>query len=132
MDLEVAAVDPIVVGDDHRGELDILVGDRLLRAVQLGDDQVQAAEHLMLELDEVLAELVPRLTHQIVRTFPLTLGVSTFCSILTVSDPRDRAVGTLAADLAPAAFVDGSEATLETIGTSVAAHASEWLHAPPG
>ena len=35
MDLEVAAVDPVVVGDDHARELDVLVADRLERAIEL-------------------------------------------------------------------------------------------------
>ncbi len=52
VDLEVAAVDPVVVGDDHPGELDVLVADRLQRAVKLADDQVEAAERLSLELLE--------------------------------------------------------------------------------
>ena len=49
VDLEVAAVDPVVVGDDHPGELDVLVGDRLERAVELLDDEVEPVERLALE-----------------------------------------------------------------------------------
>ena len=41
VDLEVAAVDAVVVGDDDRGELDVLVLDRLERAVELLDDEVE-------------------------------------------------------------------------------------------
>jgi hypothetical protein len=44
MDLEVAPVDTVVVGDDHFRELDVLVLQRLEHAVELLDDQVQAAE----------------------------------------------------------------------------------------
>jgi hypothetical protein len=64
MDLEVAAVDPVVVGYHHRGELDVLVGDGFLRPVQLRDHEIEAAEHLPLELGEVLTELVSGLAHQ--------------------------------------------------------------------
>ena len=46
VDLEVAAVDAVVVGDDDRGELDVLVLERLERAVELLDDQVEPAERL--------------------------------------------------------------------------------------
>ena len=63
MDLQVAAVDAVVVGDDHPGELDVLVADRLERAVELRDDQVEAAERLLLELLERLTELVAGLLH---------------------------------------------------------------------
>ena len=54
VDLEVAAVDPVVVGDDHPGQLDVLVADRLERAVELLDHEVEAAERLRLELLERL------------------------------------------------------------------------------
>ena len=40
MGLQVAAVDAIVVGDHDRGELDVLVGERLERAVDLLEDDV--------------------------------------------------------------------------------------------
>ena len=43
MHLEVAAVDDVVVGDDQLGELDVVVLDRLDRAVELRHDQVEAA-----------------------------------------------------------------------------------------
>ena len=39
--LEVAAVDAVVVGDDERRELDVLVLERLQRAVELLDDDVE-------------------------------------------------------------------------------------------
>jgi hypothetical protein len=64
VDLEVAAVDAVVVGRDHAGELDVLVADRLERPIELRDDQVEAAQRLLLELLERLAELVARLLHQ--------------------------------------------------------------------
>ena len=64
VDLQVAPVDPVVVGDDHPGQLDVLVGDRLERAVELRDDDVHPPERLLLELLEVLAELVACLLHQ--------------------------------------------------------------------
>ena len=44
MHLEVTAVDPVVVGNDHAGELDVLVGDRLERAVELLDNEVEPVE----------------------------------------------------------------------------------------
>ena len=46
VDLEVAAVDAVVVGDHHLGELDVLVLERLERAVELLDDHVEPAERL--------------------------------------------------------------------------------------
>ncbi len=42
MHLEVAAVDAVVVGDDQLGELDVLVLDRLQRAVERADHHVEA------------------------------------------------------------------------------------------
>ncbi len=48
--LEVPPVDAVVVGDDHLGELDVLVAERLEDAVELLDDQIQAAERVRLEL----------------------------------------------------------------------------------
>ena len=50
MDLQVAAVDPVVVGDDQLRQLDVLVLDRLQGAVEGGDDQVEAAQGARLEL----------------------------------------------------------------------------------
>ena len=50
VDLEVAPVDAVVVGDHHLGELDVLVVQRLEHAVELLDDQVEAAERVRLEL----------------------------------------------------------------------------------
>ena len=72
VDLEVAAVDPVVVGDHHRGQLDVLVADRLESAIQLGDDEVQPSEDLLLEALEVLAELVAGLLHRDYPNLPVT------------------------------------------------------------
>ena len=69
MHLQITPIDPIIIRHDHRRQLNILIGDRLKRTIQLRDDQIQPTQHLMLELNEVLPELVPRLTHQITRTF---------------------------------------------------------------
>ena len=57
--LEVAPVDPVVVGHHHPGQLHVLVRDRLERPVELLDHDVQAVERLGLERAQVLAELVP-------------------------------------------------------------------------
>ena len=54
MDLEVAAVDPIVVGDHHLGELDVGMLDRLERPRQRLGDEIEAAERPLLELGELL------------------------------------------------------------------------------
>ena len=64
MHLQVAAVDPVIVGDDHPGELDVLVGDRLERTVELLDDEVEPAERLGSSCAELLAELVSGLLHE--------------------------------------------------------------------
>ena len=55
--LQVAAVDPVVVGDHDRGELDIAMMQRLQRPVKRGDDEVERAERLLLEPGELLAKL---------------------------------------------------------------------------
>ena len=44
VDLQVAAVDPVVVGDHHLRQLDVLVLDRFHRAAEGDVDQVEAAE----------------------------------------------------------------------------------------
>src|SRR5215217_6750827 len=49
MHLEEAAVDPVVVVDDDRRQLDVLVLERLQRAVQRGDHEIERAEGLLLE-----------------------------------------------------------------------------------
>ena len=57
VDLQVAPVDAVVVGDHHLGELDVLVAERLEHAVELLDDQVQAAERVGLEVAQLLLEV---------------------------------------------------------------------------
>ena len=73
MDLEVAAVDPVVVGDHDRRELDVAVVERLERAVERRDDEVERAERLLLEPRELLLEVEPlRRRHGTSRTCPVT------------------------------------------------------------
>src|SRR5215207_2407949 len=55
--LEVAAVDAVVVGDDHAGQLDVLVQNGLERPIEGADDHVETAEGLFLELGQLLLEL---------------------------------------------------------------------------
>ena len=70
MDLEVAAVDPVVVGDHDRRELDVAVVQRLERAVERRDDEVERAERLLLEPRELLLEVEPvRGRHATSRTY---------------------------------------------------------------
>ena len=57
VDLQVAPVDAVVVGDDHLGELDVLVLERLEHAVELLDDQVKAAQRVGFELVKLLLEV---------------------------------------------------------------------------
>ena len=57
MDLQVAAVETVVVGDHHLRELDVLVVERLQYAVELLDDEVQPAECAFLELVQLLLEV---------------------------------------------------------------------------
>ena len=59
VDLQVAAVEPVVVGDDDRGELDVLVLERLQRAVQRRHDHVERAERLLLERAQLVLEAEP-------------------------------------------------------------------------
>jgi hypothetical protein len=70
--LEVAAVDPVVVVDDEAGQLDVLVVERLDRAVERGDDHVEAAEGLLLQALELLLEADPRGLGRHQPTFPVT------------------------------------------------------------
>ena len=58
VDLQVAPVDAVVVGDHHLGELDVLVVERLEHAVELLDDDVEAAEGALLELAQLLLEVL--------------------------------------------------------------------------
>jgi hypothetical protein len=64
MNLQVAAVDAIVVGHDYRGELDVLVAEGLKGSVELADDEIQATQRLVLQLLEGLAKLVANLLHR--------------------------------------------------------------------
>ncbi len=57
VDLQVAPVDAVVVGDHHLRELDVLVVERLEHAVELLDDQVEAAERVGLELAQLGLEV---------------------------------------------------------------------------
>ena len=70
MDLQVAAVDPVVVGDHQLRQLHVLVLDGLHRAVERGDDEVEAAERILLERLEVILVVQPCLWHQ--PNLPLT------------------------------------------------------------
>ena len=58
LDLQVAPVDAVVVVDDDRGELDVLVLERLERAVERGDDEVDPAERLLFEGAKFLVKLL--------------------------------------------------------------------------
>jgi len=60
MDLQVAAVDAVVVGDDHPRELDVLMAHRLDRPVQRGDDDVDGAQSALLERGQLVAEVDPQ------------------------------------------------------------------------
>ena len=57
VDLQVAPVEAVVVGDHHLRELDVLVSERLHHAVELLDDQIQAAERAVLQLLQLLLEV---------------------------------------------------------------------------
>jgi hypothetical protein len=57
--LQVAAVDPVVVGDHDRRQLDVTVVERLERPVERGDDEVERAQRLVLEPRELLLEVDP-------------------------------------------------------------------------
>ncbi len=58
VDLEVAPVDAVVVGDDDRRELGVAVREGLERRVEDPDDHVEPAERLLLEADELPLEVV--------------------------------------------------------------------------
>ena len=62
VDLQVAPVDAVVVGDHHLRELDVLVLERLEHAVELLDDQVKAAQRVGFELLQLLLKVRPPLT----------------------------------------------------------------------
>ena len=59
MDLQVTAVDAIVVGDDDLRQLDVLVLDRLQGPLESGAGQVEPAEGAVLELLEFLLVFDP-------------------------------------------------------------------------
>ena len=59
VDLQVAPVDAVVVVDDDRRQLDVLVLERLERAVERRDDEVERPERLLLELAQLLLEVLP-------------------------------------------------------------------------
>ena len=61
VDLQVAAVDAVVVVDHHLGQLHVLLVERLEHAVELLDDQVEAAERVRFELAQLLLEVGPRM-----------------------------------------------------------------------
>ena len=58
VDLEVATVDPVVVGEDEPGQLHVPRPHRLQRAFELQGYHVQPAHRLPLELLERFSELV--------------------------------------------------------------------------
>jgi hypothetical protein len=58
LDLQVPTVDPVVVVDDDRRELDVLMLERLERSIQRRDDEVDAPEGLDLQLMELFVELL--------------------------------------------------------------------------
>src|SRR4051794_18537602 len=70
VDLQVAAVEPVVVLDHHASELDVLVRDRLQGSFERLDHHVEPAECLALEPRELFPELCACLGHQ--PNFPLT------------------------------------------------------------
>ena len=73
MDLEVAAVDAVVVGDDDRRQLGVAVRERLERAVEDPDDHVEPAQRLLLEAQELLLEVDPAVAHPRAQpTLPVT------------------------------------------------------------
>ena len=61
--LQVAAVDPVVVGDDHPGQLDVLVAHRLERPVELLDTMSSPPRVCSSSSFRILAELVASLLH---------------------------------------------------------------------
>ena len=98
--LEVAAVDAVVVGDDQAGQLDVLVLERLDRAVERRDDHVEPAERLLLEPLKLLLEVDPASLSGIASpTFPVTyasvrssLGLVKIFSVSSYSTTRPVAV----------------------------------------
>ena len=71
MDLQVAAVDDVVVGDHQLGELDVLVLNGLDGPVERRHDEVQPIQGTLLEPRELLAVFVSCL-HLDQPNFPVT------------------------------------------------------------
>ncbi len=69
MNLQVAAIDPVVVRDHQLGELRVLVLDRLQRPVQRDRDELEAVERTVLEVGELLLVVKSDLGHRLSRTF---------------------------------------------------------------
>jgi len=59
VDLQVATVDAVVVGDHHLSELDVLVLERLKHAIELLDDQIQPAQGVAFELVQLPLKMGP-------------------------------------------------------------------------
>ena len=59
MDLEVAAVEAVVVEDHDRRELDVLMVQRLHRPVERAQHEIERPEGLPLERLQFLAEVDP-------------------------------------------------------------------------
>ena len=72
VDLEEAAVDAVVVVDHDRGQLDVLVLERLQRAVERVDDEVERAERLLLEAAQLVLEVDARVLGHRQPTLPVT------------------------------------------------------------
>ena len=72
VDLQVAAVDHVVVGDHQLGQLDVLVLDGLDGALERRDHQVEAVQGPSLKPLELLAILEADLVRGHQPTFPVT------------------------------------------------------------
>ena len=72
MDLEVPSVEPVIVLHDDRGELDVVVLERLQRAIQRREHHVERTERLVLQGAQLVleAESVGLARHQ--PNFPVT------------------------------------------------------------
>jgi hypothetical protein len=57
VDLQVAPIETIVIGDHQFGELDVLVAQRLQRAVELLNYEIKATERGLLEGVQLLLEV---------------------------------------------------------------------------
>src|SRR5437763_911769 len=63
VDLQIAPVDPVVVGHGDGRQLRVLVADRLLRVIQLAHDHVERLDRLPLQPPQRFTELMPGLVH---------------------------------------------------------------------